>query len=660
MDLAPDPLEELSQMYKRLLLFAHRYPLPFFYRMLFFGVSRSERGPSSRADGFAPSDALLPSSPSCVDTSALATSPAPPPLWSFVFVLQRLLRLLGTIATHLIKHEQHLRYLLRDLENSVLLADDDEACSEIRRKDFSSPRQEKCSIGDRRGAAFEKGGHQSTLSRLFSLRCFLSKDGRGTTAEERGTHPGSGATFSGDFQAAYRLYMRRTVWTELRSLRASLFPDFFIPVDAFPALHEILQMHALTNPPITGEPLPAPLLTLVPPWLIEEVGRVREQEGAEQTRQQTSGSFSQLKLSGGASSSGLGSSVDSERQRETGKRSDTGDADWLRYMAPQQPSEAFKKSIVQEDQTVGFWLQASLDYFQHPPPPLAELRLAGMDLVRKVLLLSGYSFGDLLQAKARRLPGSEPTLPPRDPVQNAGPGAFGFKGSSGRAGGNEASSRVSCHAESTASGKADDQRSPSGKSSKEALRETRKHVDLLAAEWRRGRVPGRDLLQAISVFVCCESSLWMRKKSLWLYGAPFLQCASFLLRSREVKIRAGEKAGDAFGTRSDAVVVNQPEEDHGQARQIQGRTEEGKASERIKPTSGAPEKAAPGRQESGSGGHTFLSGGSSPSSLFPVDPAAAECAALRVRERALRVFEALLLQPNNEELFLGRLESWHG
>ncbi|PHJ24989.1 hypothetical protein CSUI_001157 [Cystoisospora suis] len=639
-----------------------RYPLPFFYRMLFYGQSGAGYGPLLQADQALPlQQSLLPSP--CFAVPAWNISSVPPLLWSFLFVLQRLFCLLETIATALIKYEQRLCFLLRHAGNSPMSENDNEA-SEKQTRDFSRPWEEDIFLRDKKQVTSGEQDDLSTLSRFFALHCFSSERGHGTSVKPPDELSSSFDTFLSDFRAASRLYMESTVLTELHTLRSSLFLDFFVPLDAFPALHEILQMHALTNPPIAGEPLSATLLTLVQPWLIEEVQRM-ERDGVQQKSHQSVEPPGLWNSVGRRASDGENNISDYRWQRDEERRSRVSEDDQETRLScdAQQRPEVLKDSLLENSQQVGMWLEASLDFFQHPPPPLSELRLAAMDLVRKILFLSGYSFGELLQMEMHRSPGSEP-MRLRSPVEKSSAGIFESKGSSPRgyqAAGNVTDSLVRSHEEESRNFLKSGDKVPFlfNSSENDPSSKKGKQGDL-SVGGKRGRVPGRDLLQAISVFVCCESSLWMKKNSLWLYGAPFLQCASFFLRCPEAKMTEGEeKRTSVHGCLEEQV--DRPEvENYGEIRLIEGREEEGRSGQRIRLISSTP-RVARGRQGTRRNhDEEFLSKAGLSSSLLPLETRAAECAALSVRESALRVFEALLLQPNNEELFLGRLESWNG
>lgn len=626
--------------------------------MLFYGQSGAGYGPRLSADQTLPlQQSVLPSP--CFAVPALATSSVPPLLWSFLFVLQRLVCLLETIATALAKYEQRLCFLLRHVGGSPMSENDNEA-SEKQKRDFSPPWEEDIFLRDKKQVTSGKQDDLSTLSRLFSLQCFSSEDGQGAPVKQPDERSGSLDTFSKNFRAAFRLYVKRTALTELHALRSSLFLDFFVPLDAFPALHEVLQLHALTNPPVTGEPLPATLLTLVQPWLIEEVQRM-EQDGIEKKRHRSGGPPS-LRKSVGERASDVENNVSVHQwQRDEERRLRVGGDEQetrLSCNAQQRPG-VLKDSVIANSQQVGMWLEASLDYFQHPPPPLSELRLAALDLVRKILFLSGYSFGDLLQMEIHRLPGNEAMRPRSQStagiLESDPPSPRGCQ-----AAGSLPDSLVGGHEEDGRNFVNSGDKVPFlFNSSKNLSSKKRKQKDP-SVGGKRGRVPGRDLLQAISVFVCCESSLWMRKNSLWLYGAPFLQCAWFFLRRPEEKMTEGETERTSVRGCLGELVDRPEVENYGELRVMEGREEEGRSGQRTRLISSTL-RVARGRQGTRrNNGQEFLSEPGLSSSLLPIDSRAAECAALSVRESALRVFEALLLQPNNEELFLGRLESWDG
>ncbi|PFH34834.1 hypothetical protein BESB_068670 [Besnoitia besnoiti] len=630
-----------------------RYPLPFFLRLA--------------------SPRFSPASHSASCARAPSTPVEVPPLWAFCFLLHRLLRLLQTFSAALLQHQRRLLSSLRSLHHSALAA-----------SAFQPPLSSSLHLF---GLSLQGGGpHVAETFSRAPFSAFLSSSSSVSSLGARSLIDADEARkdvfFARILREACQAHAKAQLERDLRQLERQAFLSLFLPLDAFPALHELLQLHVLTDPPSADAPLAPALLTAHPAaraFLARgceggaEPGKRRRNKGRESVGLR----LSESRASGAAAGAG---GREEEMERE--------DAD----------GEVGRDAM-------HALLEACVLQYQHPPPPLFELRLAALGLVRQALVLSRYSFGTLLDGMRNRDRKPRGRQPFREHPRVGGYPAREREGS-GDAAADARSDEPTLHAEfmppsfspqgrqagatlggesspfGPGSGVCPPRQPPFPSSTASGGVSACARAASLPPLWRsfsssslpsgafppftratRPRVAGRDLLQAVSLFVSAEAFHWMRQASLWLHGLPALEASAalrvLLSPHRPIKQISHGSTREAESAASDAGLHEGGGDMRAAEKTVDARQAAGDAHD---------------EKENNQGGArawrlfptAFAASCVSPPEACPLSWLAgeremlSEVAALRLREEALTLFEVLLTLPENEEIFLGRLDVWPG
>ncbi|KEP65409.1 UNVERIFIED_CONTAM: hypothetical protein HHA_462040 [Hammondia hammondi] len=671
-----------------------RYPTPFFYRLASSSVSGSApscffvSSPSSSLS----SSSLSSASPwTRVASSPLSAPASVPPLWAFSFILNRMLRLFQSLASSLLLHQHRLLHFLRSLDAST-----------------SSPGSLTFSPWTLHPSA------PLLVSSSWSSRVpspLSPTAGSLTTSPLRPAHASAASMEESRRNASSLLAFRELCRTEARAailaqlqrLEERAFSSFLLLLDAEPSLHELLQLHALTDPP--KSPALAPSLLMSHPAIRhfleseEKVDRIEKSghASADPWRPPTP------LFAGGENASEVGDSL---------ARADTS-------QGPEQSQEReFGNGETDRFREVEcLLLESCILQFQHPPEPLFDLRLSALRLIRDTLLVCRYSFGRVVDDIRRRERSS----------RDASARMRGFCGNVGRV-------HADADIQDTVSASSPPRDSSERRSSREKTRPTSEAETCITTGSRppsaavlsppcstpcssslsrssslcgsvalppaslgapscasglceldkgRKRIPGRDLLHAVSLFVSAEATHWMREEREWLFGPAILQAASMLRRlsvlanpkrnpyGKGEGPRVGGQDGGwtTPGERRERQETGQAEKGENAGKAMKPQTENERGKRTVSEDREFPAWCANAPMSM----HLLspiwdapLSPASSTSSrAFPcLRPApreeVSEVAALRLREAALSLFAALLALPHNEELFLGSLDHWTG
>ncbi|EPT31100.1 hypothetical protein TGME49_285480 [Toxoplasma gondii ME49] len=659
-----------------------RYPTPFFYRLASSPVTESPHSysfvpspPSSlSSSSFSPASSWTP-----VVSSPLSAPASVPPLWAFSFILNRMLRLFQSLASSLLLHQHRLLHFLRSLDAST--SSPGSLTFSPWTLHPSAPLSVSSSWSSRVSSSLSP-----TASSLATSPPRPARASAVPTQESR-----RNATSLLAFRELCRTEARAAILAQLQRLEERAFSSFLLLLDAEPSLHELLQLHALTDPPKSPALAPS-LLTSHP-----AVRNFLESE-EKVDRLEKSGHASAdpgrppIPLFGGDNASKTGDSLaradtsqgsEQSREREFGN----GETDMLRQV-----------------ECLRLLLEACIIQFQHPPEPLFDLRLSALRLIRDTLLVCRYSFGQVVDDMRRRRPRSS---------RDASARTRGFCGSVGRVhegadiqDNASASSPLrdsaeprspsrekthpTCEAEASIGTGSPPRHTPVRSpprstpcSSSRSRSSSLCASGLCEVDKGRERIPGRDLLHAVSLFVSAEATHWMQEEREWLFGPAVLQAASMLRRLSFLSIpkkcpcghgeelRAGGQDGGwaTPGERRERPEEGQVEDGENAGKARKPHTESGRREKTVSEDLEFPAWCANAPMSMHLLSPTWdapLSPASSTSSrTFPSPRPAprkevSEVAALRLREAALSLFAALLTLPNNEEIFLGSLDHWTG